>query len=213
MAHFKKELGDKLLFEMECIFLHYEEKVYLMAKQKNELFEWIKALIIAVALAALIRVVLFAPIVVDGLSMTPTLNDGDRMIVNKLSYKLGDPKRFDIVVFHAPEQKDYIKRVIGLPGDTIEYKNDVLYVNGKKQKEPYLNEFKKQLTDGLPLTPDFQLKQYTGKQSVPEGEIFVMGDNRRYSKDSRMIGTVPIGKVIGNTNILYWPVADFKLIK
>ena len=198
---------------MERIFLHYEEKVYLMAKKKNELLEWIKALIIAVAIAALIRIVLFAPIVVDGLSMTPTLNDGDRMIVNKLSYKLGEPKRFDIVVFHAPEHKDYIKRVIGLPGDTIEYKNDVLYVNGNVQKEPYLDEFKKQLTDGQPLTLDFKLKQYTGKEKIPDGEIFVMGDNRRYSKDSRMIGTVPIGKVIGNTNLLYWPIADFKVIK
>ena len=85
-------------------------------KTKNESWEWIKALLIAFALAALIRVFLFTPIVVDGISMMPTLEDGDRMIVNKIGYTIGKPDRFDIVVFHAPEQKDYIKRIIGLPG-------------------------------------------------------------------------------------------------
>ena len=78
-------------------------------KTKNETWEWIKALLIAFGLAAIIRVFLFTPIVVDGISMMPTLSDGDRMIVNKIGYTIGKPKRFDIVVFHAPEQKDYIK--------------------------------------------------------------------------------------------------------
>ena len=87
-----------------------------MTKKKNELWEWIKALIIAVLLATVIRTFLFAPIVVDGSSMMPTLHNQDRMIVSKFSYKIGEPKRFDIIVFHAPEGKDYIKRVIGLAG-------------------------------------------------------------------------------------------------
>ena len=96
--------------------------------------------------------------------MMPTLHDQDRMIVSKLSYEIGQPKRFDIIVFHAPEGKDYIKRVIGLPGDRIEYKNDTLYVNGKAYKEPYLAEYKKQLVDG-PLTDPFTLKKkLAGKQ-------------------------------------------------
>jgi len=107
-----------------------------MVKGKNELWEWTKALLIAIGLAAVIRYFLFAPIVVDGHSMMPTLHNGDRMIVNKL----GKPERFDIIVFHAPEQKDYIKRVIGLPGDTVEYKNDVLYINGVAYEEPYLDK-------------------------------------------------------------------------
>ncbi|MFP3514501.1 signal peptidase I, partial [Peribacillus sp. SIMBA_075] len=76
-----------------------------------------KALLIAFGLAAIIRFFLFTPIVVDGESMMPTLEHGDRMIVNKIGYNIGEPDRFDIIVFHAPEQKDYIKRVIGLPGD------------------------------------------------------------------------------------------------
>ncbi|MGP7817523.1 signal peptidase I [Niallia sp. 01092] len=181
-------------------------------KKKNEALEWGKAIIIAVLLAFVIRYFLFAPIVVDGESMMPTLHDQDRMIVNKLNYKISSPKRFDIVVFHAPEGKDYIKRVIGLPGDTIEYKNDTLYVNGKAYKEPYLDEYKKQVIDG-PLTESFTLEEKTGHKTVPEGELFVMGDNRRDSKDSRHIGTISFEKVLGNTSVIYWPVTDIRIIK
>jgi signal peptidase I len=183
-----------------------------MTKKKNELWEWTKALLIAVILAAIIRYFLFAPIVVDGLSMMPTLHDQDRMIVSKVSYEIGQPKRFDIIVFHAPEGKDYIKRVIGLPGDRIEYKNDTLYVNGKAYKEPYLDEYKKQLVDG-PLTDPFTLKEKIGRETVPKGELFVMGDNRRFSKDSRHIGTVPMSKVVGKTSIVYWPLNDAHIVK
>lgn len=85
-------------------------------KRKNELWEWIKALVIAFGIALIIRYVFFTPIVVDGESMMPTLKNGDRMIVNKIGYKIGEPDRFDIVVFHAPEGKDYIKRVIDFQG-------------------------------------------------------------------------------------------------
>lgn len=119
-----------------------------MRTNKNELWEWIKAIAIAVLLAVVIRYFLFAPIVVDGLSMMPTLHDQNRMIVNKFSYKIGDPDRFDIIVFHATAEKDYIKRIIGLPGDHIEYRNDTLYVNGKAYKEPYLDQYKKEVIDG-----------------------------------------------------------------
>ncbi|PKG25189.1 signal peptidase I [Niallia nealsonii] len=181
-------------------------------KKKSEVWEWSKALIIAVLLAFVIRYFLFAPIVVDGESMMPTLHDQDRMIVNKLNYKISDPKRFDIIVFHAPEGKDYIKRIIGLPGDTLEYKDDVLYINGKAYEEPYLEEYKKQVVDG-PLTESFTLEEKTGEKTVPEGELFVMGDNRRDSKDSRHIGTVSFEKVLGNTSVIYWPISDIRIIK
>lgn len=145
--------------------------------------------------------------------MLPTLHNQDRMIVNKLSYKIGEPRRFDIVVFHAEEGKDYIKRVIGLPGDRIEYKNDTLYVNGKAYKEPYLDEYKKQVIDG-PLTEPFTLEDIPGGQeTVPKGHLFVMGDNRRFSKDSRHIGFIPMEKVVGKTSIVYWPLSDMRIIK
>src|SRR4051812_28211766 len=178
------------------------------AKDKNEIWEWIKALFIAIVLVFIIRAFFFTPIVVDGASMEPTLQDQDRMIVTKI----GEPKRFDIIVFHAPENKDYIKRVIGLPGDKIEYKDDTLYVNGKVYEEPYLDEYKKEVIDG-PLTESFTLTEKIGQETVPDGELFVMGDNRRFSKDSRHIGTVPMEKILGKTSVIYWPLEDIRFTK
>ncbi|KQU60391.1 signal peptidase I [Rossellomorea marisflavi] len=179
-----------------------------MEKEKSEWREWTKALGIALILVIVIRYFLFAPIVVDGLSMTPTLHNGDRMIVSKF----GTPDRFDIVVFHAPERKDYIKRVIGLPGDKIEYKDDTLYINGKAYEEPYLKDSKAALQEGL-LTDDFTLDEIIDQETVPDGEIFVMGDNRRYSKDSRHIGTVPLEEVVGITSVVVWPIKDMGMVE
>ena len=173
-------------------------------KKKNELWEWIKIFVVAAVLAVGIRYFLFTPIIVDGQSMMPTLADRDRMIVNKLSYVFGEPERFDIVVFHASEEKDYIKRVIGLPGEHIEYKNDTLYVDGVPYEEPYLEEYKKALVGGT-LTEPFSV-------TVPEGHIFVMGDNRRYSKDSRHIGPIAIDEILGKANVIYWPLEDFRFL-
>lgn len=181
-------------------------------KEKNEFWEWSKALLIAFGLAWLIRFFLFTPIVVDGESMMPTLEDGDRMIVNKIGYEVGEPNRYDIVVFHAPEEKDYIKRVIGLPGDHVAYKNDQLYINGEPQEEPYLDLKKEEIIEGV-LTEDFTLEDYTQVSVIPEGYVFVMGDNRRYSKDSRMIGLVSMKEIIGNTNVIFWPPNEMGLVE
>ncbi|MGG3820817.1 signal peptidase I [Geobacillus thermodenitrificans] len=183
-----------------------------MEQKKSEWREWLKAIVVAVLLAGGIRYFIFAPIIVDGISMMPTLHNHERMIVNKLAYKIGMPNRFDIIVFHAEEGRDYIKRVIGLPGDRIEYKNDTLYVNGKPYDEPYLDEYKKQVADG-PLTEPFTLEELTGQSTVPEGHLFVMGDYRRYSKDSRHIGFIPMEKVVGKANIVYWPLGGVRIAK
>lgn len=179
-----------------------------MGKARNEMWEWAKALLIAVLLAFIVRAFLLTPIEVKGASMEPTLHNDERMIVTKV----GEPKRFDIIVFHATEDKDYIKRVIGLPGDRVEYKDDVLYINGKRYEEPYLEESKKQLLDG-PLTGSFTLKETAvGSDVVPEGHVFVLGDNRRNSKDSRHIGAVPIENIVGTTNLIYYPFKDMKVV-
>ena len=184
-----------------------------VGKEKNELWEWIKALLIAFAIAAFIRYFLFTPIVVDGDSMMPTLENGDRMIVNKIGYTIGNPDRFDIVVFHAPEGKDYIKRVIGLPGDHVEYIDDQLYINGEPIDEPYLDQYKVEITEGN-LTGDFKLQDINPSLDViPEGHVFVMGDNRRFSKDSRHIGVVDIDEIIGNTNLIFWPISEIRIVK
>ncbi|NLY80300.1 MAG: signal peptidase I [Lysinibacillus sp.] len=182
-------------------------------KEKNEFWEWTKALVIALLIAVIIRYFLFTPIVVDGDSMMPTLKDGDKMIVNKIGYRIGGPDRFDIVVFHAPEGKDYIKRVIALPGEHIEYKDDQLYINGEPIDEPYLEEYKSQLSEGN-LTQDFTLQDIDPTLDViPEGYVFVMGDNRRFSKDSRHIGIVSQKEIIGSTSVVFWPLSEIKIVE
>lgn len=175
-----------------------------MAENKNnEIWEWVKILVIAAFFAFIIRHFVFTPIIVDGESMMPTLEDRDRMIVNKLSYVIGKPERFDIIVFHATKDKDYIKRVIGLPGETVEYRDDTLYINGEAIEEPFLEHNKANLLSGFEtLTEPF-------KVTVPEGHLFVMGDNRRFSKDSRHIGPIPMEAVLGKTSFIYWPLEDF----
>ena len=173
-------------------------------KERNQFWEWSKALFIAFGLAWLTRYFIFTPIIVDGESMMPTLENGDYLIVNKIGYQIGEPNRYDIVVFHAPENKDYIKRVIGLPGDHVAYKNDQLYINGKPQAEPYLDTYKNEINEGT-LTEDFTLEEKTKWAVIPEGFVFVMGDNRRFSKDSRIIGLISMEEIIGNTHIIFWP--------
>ena len=149
----------------------------------------------------------FTPVVVKGDSMDPTLADGERVIALKNT----EIKRFDIVTFPAPddEGKNYIKRVIGLPGDTIEYKDDQLYINGKKTDEPYLDEYKGELTDSQPLTYDFNLKDLYGSEKIPEGELFVLGDNRRISKDSRIIGMIKEKNIMADVKFVFWPLNRF----
>ncbi len=186
----------------------FRERMNHKMSNGRKVLGWIQPLIIGILLAFIIRSFIVVPIVVEGASMNTTLLDQDRMIVNKMD----EPERFDIIVFHATETEDYIKRVIGLPGDKIEYKNDTLYINGKVYEEPYL-EKQKQVAK-WPLTPDFTLMDTPVRQlTVPEGELFVMGDNRQYSKDSRRIGSIPIEDVVGTTNIVYWPVSEMKIIK
>ncbi|WP_062048674.1 signal peptidase I [Bacillus sp. JCM 19034] len=172
--------------------------------KKKESWEWIKAILFAFALAFIIRQFLLAPVIVDGESMLPTLENSDRMIVNKMAYTFSEPKRFDIIVFHAPAGKDYIKRVIGLPGDEIKYENDQLYVNGEAIDEPYLEEFQR-LYEPEVLTHDFL------PIIVPEQQLFVLGDNRRRSKDSRDIGTIHVDEVIGRARIVFWPISNFRI--
>jgi signal peptidase I len=177
---------------------------YLQEENKsNETWEWIKALGIAVIIAVAIRVFLFAPIVVDGESMMPTLEDRERLIVNKIIYMLDIPERGDIVVFHATESKDWIKRVIGEPGDIVEVRDDTLFINNKEVKEPYLDASK--LVAAEDLTKNFYEK-------VPDGHVFVMGDNRPNSRDSRSIGPIPISSIVGRADIVFWPMKELRLM-
>ncbi|SDH92730.1 signal peptidase I [Alteribacillus bidgolensis] len=174
--------------------------------------EWIRLLFFAVTIAIVARTFLIAPIIVDGESMAPTLADDDRMIINKTSYWFSDPERFDVIVFHASEEKDYIKRVIGVPGDTLYYDNDSLYINDKKIPEPYLQSLK-ETNDDKPVTFDFTLVDATGMSTIPEGHVFVLGDNRRHSFDSRSIGLVETEDIVGEAEITFWPVSHLNWLR
>ncbi|MDM5186462.1 signal peptidase I [Bacillus sp. DX4.1] len=179
--------------------------------KKEEARSWIKTIVITVGIAFVFRGILFTPSLVQGESMMPTLKNEERVIVNKIGYNLQGVNRFDIIVFHGKEGYDLVKRVIGLPGDNIEYKNDVLYVNGKSIEEPYLQEFKDQLSAGN-LTPDFSMEQITGKKKVPEGYVFVLGDNRKVSKDSRMFGFVSKEQIVGKGEVVFWPLQQARAL-
>lgn len=174
---------------------------------KSETWEWIKALGFAIALAFVIRTFLFAPFIVEGESMETTLHNAEKLVVNKAIYLFREPQRGDIIVFHAEEKRDYIKRVIGVPGDTVEVRDDVLYLNGQPVEEPYLREKREEAKQqGIPLTEDF------GPVTVPEGHVFVMGDNRLNSRDSRSyaLGPIDIDKVVGRSEFVFWPLDSIR---
>lgn len=174
---------------------------------KKEGLDWIKALAIGIFVFVFIRTFFFANYVVEGESMMPTLKNGNKLIVNKFGFQPGELKRFDVIVFHANEKEDYVKRIIGLPGDRVEYRNDQLYVNGGKLAEPYLHVYKQQLPGGK-LTGDFSLKELTGEYRVPEGKLFVLGDNRPGSWDSRHFGFISESQVVGKVDLRYWPLNE-----
>lgn len=180
-------------------------------KEKNEIWEWAKAIIIAVIVVGGIRFFLFEPVLVDGQSMMPTLEDGERIIVNKIGYSLGEPERFDIVVFRASEEEDYVKRIIGLPGDHIAYENDGLFINGEAQEEPYLSALKEEQSVGN-LTLDFTLEELLAIEEIPEGHVFVLGDNRENSTDSRIIGLVPVEEIKGSASFVFWPLDEMGFV-
>ncbi len=161
----------------------------------NETLQFIRdtleTLIISIVLFLTINAV-SARIRVDGLSMMPTLENGEFIIVSRLSYRFGQPERGDIIVFHYPRNptEEFIKRVIGLPGDEIVIRSGTVYVNGYPLEEPY-----------IAAPPNYETQMTVG-----ENQLFVLGDNRNNSSDSHVWGTVPLDYVIGKAVFVYWPV-------
>jgi signal peptidase I len=184
-------------------------------KPKKEIFEWLKAIIIALVLVFLIRWLLFKPFIVDGPSMQPNFHTGERVIVNEVLYDFRDPKPGEVIVFHVPEEKrDFIKRVIAVAGDTVKVEGDTVTVNGKPIQEPYLKASLAEAHQNGELYNKFtnfpNEKFKDGK--VPAGHIFVMGDNRSNSTDSRMIGYIDLKEVVGRTDVIFWPAKDMRWI-
>jgi signal peptidase I len=182
------------------------------AEKPSAFREYAEALVMAVVLALFIRTFVVQAFKIPSGSMLPTLQIGDHLLVNKFLYGiripivgkrvfvLRQPARDDVIVFIYPQDqtKDFIKRVKGLPGETIEIRNKVLYVNGQAVEDP--NGYYEKIPERLARAPrdDF------GPFIVPEGSVFVMGDNRDHSHDSRFWGTVPIDDILGKAFVLYW---------
>ena len=161
------------------------------------LVDILETLVLSVILFVSINII-SARIRVDGASMEPTLFSGEYVVVNRLSYRLGSPRRGDIIVFHFPRdpKEEYIKRVIGLPGDEVEVRNGTVYINGQPLDENYLKV----------------KTNYIGSWVIPEGQLFVLGDNRNNSSDSHDWGTVPLDYVVGKAVMVYWPPPAWGLI-
>lgn len=164
-----------------------------MNKRIKDIIEYVVIIIAVLAF----RQFLYSPIRVSGDSMVPTLNDGDIMILDKIGYKINGLDRFDIVVVDYKGEK-IIKRVIGLPGDHIEYKDNKLYINGKLVEEEYKRK----------ETSDFIL-ELLGENTIPKDKYLVLGDNRPISKDSRIIGLIDKKDIEGYTSLVLFPFNKF----
>ena len=160
---------------------------------KSSIIEWVKVFGLAIILAFVITLFI-KPTLVRGDSMVPTLKEGQILLLNKYTYRFNDIKRNDIIVIKVGKS-EIIKRVIGLPGETIEYKDNILYINGEAVEDKYNTE-----------TGDFTLKGICNCDKIPEGKYLVLGDNRVVSSDSRIIGLIDKKEIIGKTSISLWPI-------
>ena len=162
------------------------------------LVDTVETILLAVVLFLVINA-LSARVRVENVSMLPTLQPGEFLLINRVSYKLGDPSVGDIIVFHAPgvSELDYIKRVVGTPGDTVRIAEGIVYVNDQPLYEPYIAD-----------PPN-----YSGEWVVPEEEVFVLGDNRNNSSDSHLWGFVPLDDVVGRALLIYWPLEEMTLLR
>lgn len=191
----------------------------------QEILSWVLTILVAVIAALLIRSFVFEPVRVDGASMNDTLADGEIMFVTKFDYSStwlsmpwqsndakekaprftfgGNPQRFDVVICRYPGRGDtnFVKRVIGLPGDTIELKEGYLYVNGEKYDEPYISD---EYRDGW--------LNNTNPFTVPEGQYFVMGDHRDNSNDSRSVGPIDRNMIVGHVRHVVFPFNKWRAV-
>ncbi|MBI3379995.1 signal peptidase I [Candidatus Gottesmanbacteria bacterium] len=173
---------------------------YTMRKIVNFFLDFLETIVVALSIFVVIYLFLMQPHEIKGSSMEPNFYNNQYILTDKISYRLHEPSRGDVVIFKAPidPDQDYIKRVIGLTGDKVKVQNGSVYVNGEKLKEDYLKDptfmfpgsF---MADGVEIT-------------VPPGKLFVMGDNRPHSSDSRVFGPIPLDTIIGRAFIRYWPI-------
>ena len=178
-----------------------------LSNTKKEAIEWIFAILVGVIIVLLVRSFIVTSYEVIGNSMMPTLSNKDKVIVSKLS----TINRLDLIIFRGEAKDDYVKRVIGVPGDTITYENDELFINNKKVEEPFLKSHPAYNNTEENFTEDFELYELTGSKTVPPNKFFVLGDNRISSLDSRYFHFIDQEDVIGEVKATYWPVSHFTI--
>lgn len=180
-----------------------EDDNRLLSPGARAFFDWILVVGIALFVAIVVRTFVLAHYQVEGQSMFSTLHPGDRVFVNKLSYRLHDPNRGDVVVLHeltGSTERDLIKRVIALPGETIEIDGCEVFIDGFRLDEPYLDPS---------VVNDGGWCEY-GPTDVPADHVFVMGDNRNHSSDSRSLGPIPEDDLVGRAFVVFWPKSDWQ---
>ena len=167
-----------------------------------DLRSWTRDLFVSLSIAGVVIVFLYQPVKVEGNSMMPELTDQERIFINKFVYRFESIQRGDVVVFWYPldPSKSYIKRVVGLPGETVQLAYGEVFVNGRKLDEPY-------------VTPEYRDGQNLGPIHIPEGEFFVLGDHRNSSNDSRVWGTVERKFIYGKAVFVYWPVGQLGILR
>jgi len=176
-----------------------------LKKVKSEIISWAKTIIIAFITVFLVQRFVFISVRVQGMSMYPTLYDGERLILWSLGYQ---PDSFDIIVLQHESGEDYVKRIIGIPGDDISYRQGSLFINGEPVSEAYVYE-------GESFS-EFDLSdicQFENCDRIPEGYYLVMGDNRNHSEDSRHFGLIREDSIRGVVTWRYWPLADFGRVR
>ena len=173
------------------------KKPFTQTKVFKEIRDWLVSLAIALVVVGIIHTFLFTVIRVEGRSMQDTLYTGDRLITTVIDYKLFGLNRFDVTVCHFPNRKNerFVKRIIGLPGETIEVRNGVTLINGEPIEEPFLTPEK---------TERYHRSNF-GPYEIPEDCYFVMGDHRDDSTDSLTVGPIPAGDIIGRARVIMWP--------
>jgi signal peptidase I len=168
------------------------------------MFSLIQSVTLTIALAFFLRFFVVQPFIVEGSSMEPNFHDREYIVIDKASYRFREPHRGEVIVFHPPNDpsQNYIKRIIGLPGDTVEIKEEDVYINNKKVDEPYLGESNHATNDGHQKAPI----------TLAAGEYFVLGDNRQHSSDSREWGILDKASIEGRTWFIAYPPQNFQLV-
>lgn len=171
------------------------------------LFDTVQSVALALGIFATVYLFLLQPHEVRGRSMEPNFQDGEYLLTDKLSYKIGSPKRGDVIVFAAPptKEEDFIKRIVGVSGDTVSVKNGRVTINDKELEEGYLPD--------TTLTFGGSILGEGDKITLGENEYFVLGDNRSHSQDSRYFGKIKRGDIVGKAWLIYWPPKQFGFVR